>query len=173
MPVPFARPVDLIERGGDERAQRAAAALADGVEAKRADGQRDTVVRLAVGDADQLEAAAAEVADDAVGPGDAGDDAERGAARLGLAVDHLDLEPACLAHRVEEALRIGRLPDGSGGDGAQVADAHVAREQREAGERGDGDLHRAARQPPVGGEPAAEPGHDLLVEHDRRRPCAA
>ena len=51
---------------------------------QRADRQRDAVVRLAAGDPDQLEAATAEIADDAVGIGDAGDHPERRAARLRL-----------------------------------------------------------------------------------------
>ena len=50
-------------------------------------------------DVDQLERAAAEVADDAVGLVHAGDDAERGQFRLALAGEHVDLRADRCARR--------------------------------------------------------------------------
>ena len=51
----------------------------------------------AAADPDQLEAAAAEIADDAIGVGDAGDDTEARQPRLIIAADHLDAEAARLS----------------------------------------------------------------------------
>ena len=54
-------------------------------------------------DVDKLERAAAEVADHAVRPVHAGDDAERGQFRLALAGEHVDLRPAHALGELDEA----------------------------------------------------------------------
>ena len=130
-------------------------------------------MRLAPRHADQFEAAAAEIADHAVGVGNTRDDAQRRAARLGLAADRLDRQAADLADALDKGLCIGRLAHRRRCDDTQRLDAHVVRQQCEAGERDDRRVHRGVAEPPIRRQPTPEAGHDLLVEDRRRRPRQA
>ena len=86
--------LDVVERVLDDLLgllDRAAGAVLQGEAAER---QRDAGLDAAAVDVDQFERAAAEIADDAVRPVEAGDHAERRQFGLALAGDHVDLGAA-------------------------------------------------------------------------------
>ena len=71
-------------------------------------------------DVGQLERAAAEIADDAVGLVEAGDDAERGQFRLALAGEDVDLGAADALGLGDEGLAVLGVAAGGGGDRPQL-----------------------------------------------------
>ena len=89
--------------------------------------------------------------------------------RLLLAGEQLDAQ-AHRAARLDQDMAVGRIAHRGGGDGAQVVDAHRAGQRREPAQGGVGQRHRLGRDLAALGQAAAEPGHHLLVEQDRRQP---
>ena len=161
----FARPFHLVERLGDERPQRTAIPLAHRIQPQRTDRQRYAVAHLAARHADQFQAAAAQIADHAIGKGNARNQAHCGAARFGLAIDHLDCQTAFGSDPIDERLPILRLAHCGGGDGSHVGDAHRPHQRGKAVKSGHGHIHGVVAQPPIGRDPTTQPGHDFLVEH--------
>ena len=122
-------------------------------------------------DLDQLEAAAAEIADDAVGVGDAGEHALPRPIAFLLAGEDARLE-ADGVDPGEEGGAVRGVAHGRGGDDAGADDAHLVDQQAEAVERGQRPLLRRLDSSPVAASAAAEPGQHLLVEDHRRDPLA-
>ena len=137
----FARPLYLVERLGNERPQRTAIALAHCIQPQRTDRQRYAVAHLAARHADQFQAAAAQIADHAIGKGNARNQAHCGAARFGFPIDHLDHQPAFGGDPVDERLPVLRLAHRSSGDGADVHDAHRPHQRGKAAKSGHGHIH--------------------------------
>jgi hypothetical protein len=138
-------------------------------EAEHAERQRDASANLTVAQIDQLEAAAAEIADNAVRLGDGRDHPEASHAAFLLAGEQLRLE-ADVADSPEEELAIGRVAHRGGRDHADPDHAHLPGQEPEALECAQGPRLRLFGERTAGVRAAAEPGHDLLVEDDRRDP---
>ena len=86
-------------------------------------------------DVDQFEAAAAQIADKAVGIGDARHDAHGGEARLLLAGQHIDMGAERLFRHVDELRAVLRLARGGGRHRIDLAGADLARQARGSGAR--------------------------------------
>ena len=134
-----------------------------------AERQRDAAAHAVAVHVDQFERAAAEIADDAVGLVEPGDDAERGILRFLLAGEHLDRLAADALGRLDELRPVLGIAAGGGRHAPQPRDAADVAQRAEAAQRVERLLDR------VGGEQAgrlhlaAEAGEDLLVEDRRRR----
>src|SRR5260221_486752 len=124
-------------------------------------------------DGNELDAAAAEIADDAVGLRNPGDDAERREMPLGGAVEDIDGNPAAPRRFGDELAPIARIAHGGGGDDVEPRHPDGARERDEALQilqrRRDGVGIEAAR--PF--EAAAETAQYFLVEQSERRAADA
>ena len=124
-----------------------------------------------VQDLGDLEAAAAHVADEAPRPVEAGDDAERGVARLLGPAQDADLEARLLPDGGHEPLAVAGAADRLGRDGVDPAHAHGVRDGAEAA----GGLDRAAepfrRELARAVEALAEAAERLLVEARERGPA--
>ena len=116
-------------------------------------------------DSRQLEAAAAEVGDDAMCTRNGAQHAQRGADPFLLARQKGRFQPH-LARSVEEIGAIGGIAHRCGGDGAQPLHPHLLGQHAEAGERVQRLRHGFLVHRPRFGEPTAQPGHDLFVEQD-------
>ncbi len=79
--------------------------------------QRDAAADAVATHVDQFERTAAEIADDAVGIVDAGDDAERGKLRLARAGQDFNGRAADALGLGDEVGTVGRVAAGGGGDG--------------------------------------------------------
>ena len=75
-------------------------------------------------DIDQLERAAAEIADHAVGQMYAGNDAERGQFRLARAGEHVDFGVDDPFRKLDEGGAVLGVAAGGGGDGERFLHAH-------------------------------------------------
>ena len=162
------KPVDFGQRLLDRSADRFA--LRHGlVEAQRAERQGRHLVGLLAADPDELQAAAAQVADDALGPGKAGHDAVGRKAGLVLAAQHPDFEARIAPQRLDEGRAVRRLAHGRGRKGRQARHLHGGGRTDEAAQVRPG-LDDAVRVEPAGGaQAAAQPAHHLLVEDRNRR----
>jgi hypothetical protein len=121
---------------------------------------------------DELQAAAAEIADDAVRPGNGGDDAISGHPPLLDARQHFRRD-AERAHLVEELCAVRSVAHGGRRDHTRVRDAHVLEKQPEARHGGERAPLRFGIERAAPVEPLAEPRHHLFVEHDRRNAARA
>ncbi|CAM5215048.1 hypothetical protein BTHI11S_04691 [Bosea thiooxidans] len=122
-----------------------------------------------VADRDQLQAAAAEVADDTVRGIETGDHAEareHGLAAAGDQLDRLADRPLGPGDEIGPVLGIARRRRG---DDAKLADMHRLAEDAEAHQRVDRLLDRVLGEAAGRGDLPAETGHLLLVEDLRRR----
>ena len=137
----FARPLNLVERLRDERPQRAAVALAYCIQLQRSDRQADAVAHLAVRHPDQFQAAAAQIADHAIGKGNARHEAHCGPARFSFPIDHLDHQPAFGGDPIDERLPVFRLAHGCGGDSAYIGDPHRPHQRGKAAKPGHRHVH--------------------------------
>ena len=148
--------------------ERARPALADCRDPQHAQWEGYALANLPVAHANQFEAAAAQVSDDAVGMGDRGQHALARALRLLLAGQYLDVEAKRLGGR-DQFPAIACVANRGGGDGAQRSHLHLARDGGEAGQRDS----RLGQARPLDrtrrGQPLAQARHDLLVEQDRRQ----
>ena len=81
-------------------------------------------------DVGEFERAAAEIADDAVGLVEAGDDAERGEFRLALAGEHVDLGAADALGLGDEGLAVVGVAAGRGREHPEPRDADACRTAR-------------------------------------------
>ena len=97
----------------------------------------------------EFERAAAEVADDAVRPVEAGDHAERGQLRLALAGEHVDLDAADALGLRDEGRAVLGVAAGRGRDPPKLADLHAVAQRAKAPERGQRLLDRVGGQQPV------------------------
>ena len=167
-PSPPFKQLEVVERILDDLLgllDRAAGAVLQGEAAER---QRGAGLDAGAVDIDQFERAAAEIADDAVGTMETGDDAERGQLGLALAGDDVDLGAADLLGRGDEVLAVARIAAGGGRQHPQPLHLHGVAERAEALERAERLLHRIGRQQALGLHLAAEAGERLFVEQRRR-----
>ncbi len=138
-------------------------------QAKRPERQGGAVADLAEIDGDELDAAAAEIADDAVGLRDAGDDAESRQATLGGAVEDVDGHAAAPGRLGDELAPVARVAHGGGGDDVEPRHPDGTRERDETLQilerRADG----VGIEPARPFEAAAEAAQHLLVEESERR----
>ena len=117
---------------------------------------------------DEFERAAAEIADDAVGPVEAGDHAERGQLGLALAGDHVDPGAADLLGLGDEVRAVPGVAAGGGREHPQPLDPHRVAQRAEALERAERLVDRVGGEQALGLHLAAEAGERLLVEQRRR-----
>ena len=126
----------------------------------------------AAADADQLEAAAAEIADQPVGVGDARDHAVRRQPRLLAARQHAPVDARARRTSSRNAAPLAASRTAAVATVSSVAHLHLARQQREAAERrapAPSLLARAGRSSP---SPRPRPAQHLLVEAGSRRRAA-
>jgi hypothetical protein len=134
-----------------------------------AERQRDAVAQLVAVHIDELERAAAEIADDSVGAIDARHHAERGEPRLARAGQNLDLLAADRFRRRDEFRTVLGVAAGRGRDAPQSLHAGAIAQRTETPQRLERLLDRVAREQAGRLHLAAEPGEDLLVEDRSRR----
>ena len=163
------QPIDLGELAIDNlpRLLEIAARRIDQPQA--AEGKRRGIAELALAHVDQLEAAAAEIADEAVGVVNAGDDADGSEFRLLGAGQNLD-------RHVEDALGLGdkvrtilRFAGCRRGDSFDPAHVHLVDERAETAERPERAGDCIGAEPPSGGKRTAEAAQHLFVEQRRGR----
>ena len=142
--------------------------LGDVLQRQPAERQRDAGVDLVAVDFGQLQRAAAEIADDAVGPVEPAHDAERAQLGLALAGNDLDLGAADALGFGDEGLAVLGVAAGGGRHHPQRADLHAVAQHAEALERAERLFHSVGGEQPGRLHLAAEAGQHLLVE-DRRR----
>ena len=165
-------PTSLVERTRDLLVVRALPFRAERGEAEHAQREGDALLQLAVADADQFEAATAQIADDPVRVGEGGEDAGAGGERFLLARQRLDRQPG--GGGVRDQLRaVGGVANGGGGDRPQPRDVHLARQPGEAGERRLGDRHCLGADRAGLGEATAEAGEHLFIEQHGGQPLGA
>ena len=116
----------------------------------------------------QLERAAAEVADDAIGLIEAGHHAERGQLSLALAGENVDLGAADALGFGNESLAVLGVSARRGGDRPQLRDVHAVAQGAKAPQRRKRLLDRVGGQQAGGLHLPPESGEHLLVE-DRGR----
>ena len=108
----------------------------DVLQRQAAERQRDAVLTRVAVDLDQLERAAAEIADDAVRLVEAGHHAERGQFRLALAGEDVDLGAADALGLGDEGLAVLGVAAGGGRDRPELrrprSRSHSARKRRSA-----------------------------------------
>jgi hypothetical protein len=119
-------------------------------------------------DIDQFERAAAEVADDAVGPIKTRNDTERCQLGLALAGDDVDLGAADQLSRGDKVLAVPRIAASGGRQHPQPLHLHGVAERTEPLKRYERLLHRVRGQQTLGLHLAAEAGECFLVEQGRR-----
>ena len=135
--------------------------------------EREVVSYLAMFGGDQvavlmLARFAAQIGDDAMRVGEGADHAVGAEQRFLLARDDPRLQ-ADRAQLLDEFAPVGRLADGGGGDGLDIADAEIIEQQRKALEPAQGQRHRLVGQPAGSGDLTAQLGGDLLVQQHHRR----
>ena len=146
--------------------------LGIGADPEHAERHRHRPTRAPLGDVDQLQAAAAEVAGNAVGVGDAGHHAEAGQRRFLLGAQHLagQAEPLDPGDQVGAVAGVARR---GGGDDVGGDRAHVVDEQLEPPERLQRVIARLVGDRAGFGQAGAEPGQHLFVEDRERHPLRA
>ncbi len=166
-PAALAKP-RLLQRGF-HRLARLALAVRARIEPQHAERQRDSGCVAVRADFDQLEAPAAEVADNPVGLGDSRPHPFAGKSRFLLGAQHLAVE-ADVFDRAHELLAILGVADRGRRNHLGVLDLHMVDEQPEAAERGERLGPCILGQRPRPGQAGAEPGQHLFVEDRRRDP---
>ena len=146
--------------------QRAIPLLQQWCDTEDSELQRHAAPYLAVLDVNQLETAATEIADDAVGFGNGGEHALPGHLPFLLARQQLRIETN-VTDPGEEVGAVRRIAHRRRGDDAGAGHAHLAGQQKEAFERGQRAVLRLFGQRLARPDALAEAGHDLFVEHDR------
>src|SRR6185437_9336402 len=131
---------------------------------KAPERQRDAAAHLVAADVDQFQRAAAEIADDAIGLVDAGDDAERRQFGLSRTGENLDLGATDALGLGDEVRTVGRVAAGGGGDRVDAADLLDLAERVKAPERGQGLVDCIWREQAGALHLTAEPAQRLLVE---------
>ena len=129
-----------------------------------AERQRHAAADAVAVDVDQFERAAAEIADDAVGIVDAGDDAERRQFCLARARQDLNLGAADALGLGDEIGTVGGVAAGGGGDRVDAADLLDPAQRAKAPQRGQRLGDRVGRQQAGALHLAAEPAQRLFVE---------
>jgi len=122
-------------------------------------------------DVDQLQRAAAEVADDAVRLVHAGDHTERRQIGLALAGKNLDRGAANALGLPDEGVAVARVTAGGGGDRPDPAHVQNVAQRPEAPQRVERGLDGIRRQKTGGLHLAAEASQHFFIEDRRRRPC--
>ena len=138
-------------------------------EPQRAERQRNPVADGAILHVHQLEAAAAEIADDAIGRGNAGDEAKGCELRLVLAGKNADRGIERFLGAADEAWPVGCLAGGGRGYGKDLDDADLLAERAEPPQRRQRPLDGVCRQVAGQRHAAPEPAQDLFVDDRRRR----
>ena len=126
----------------------------------------------AAADVGQLQAAAAEIADQPVGVGKAGEDALPRQPPFLLAGDDLRLE-AERPDLVEKGVAVAGVAHRGGGEDPDVAHLHLADQQAEAAQGGERPGPRPLAEHAGLAQPLAEAGEHLFVEDDRGRARSA
>ena len=168
-PAPV-QPIDLGELRVDDLTRFFQAAARSVDQAQAAEGKRGGLPGLAVTHVDQLEAAASEITDDAIGAMDAGDDAQ--GSKLGLlpACEHMNrcIEGALgLRYELRPVLRLARRRRGKDLD---PPGADLVEERAKASKRPERPGDGVGGEPPGRGERAPEAAQHLLVEQRARSP---
>ncbi len=138
-------------------------------EAQDPEGQRDAGMDHAAADVGELEAAAAEIADQPVGVGEAREHALPRQPAFLLAGNHPRLE-AQRPDLVEEGVAVAGVADGGGGEDSNVTHLHLADQQPEAAQGGERPGLRPLAEHSGLAQSLAEAGEHLFVEDDGRRP---
>ncbi len=138
-------------------------------EAQRTDRQRRGGADLAARHRHQLRAAAAEIADDAAGVGNAGKHAVGGEPSLLLAAEDLHFKAMAPLDLGDEGAPVAGIAHRRRGEDVEPPHRDVARQGDEALQIGARQRHAVGIEPPGGLEVAAEAAHDLLVEQRARR----
>ena len=112
----------------------------------------------------EFERAAAEIADDAVGTMEAGEDAERRVMRFAPAREHVDLGTADLGGLGNEGAPVGGVAAGGGREHPQLAHAHGIGQRAESAQRVQRLVGRLGVEEPGRLHLAPEAGQHLFVE---------
>lgn len=121
-------------------------------------------------EADQIEAAAAEVAQNAVRGGDAVEQADGRQARFLGAAEDVHRQPARRFHRIGEGGAVAGVADGGGGDQFQVLDPHRRRQAGEPVGRLQGEGDALGIEPAGLAEAGAQRALRLLIEDGNGNP---
>ncbi len=124
-------------------------------------------------DAHQLDAAAAEIADNAVGVRDPGEDAHGREPRLLRPVEDLDGDIAFAGHLVGKGLPVAGVAHRRRRQHRQVFDADRPGEGGEAPQVDQRRGHTGGIETAGGRDPARQPAHDLFVEEREQSPAEA
>jgi hypothetical protein len=135
-----------------------------------AERQRDAGLHLAAMHVDQFQRPAAEIADDAVGPMDAGNDAEGGELGFALAGQHVDPGAADAPGLGNEGRTVCRVAARRGGDDPQPLDVHRVAQGTKSDQRRERLVDCLLGEQPGRLHFAAEAAQRLLVEQRRRAP---
>jgi hypothetical protein len=170
--VEIAAPAALQDRGMTKFLADDLLCVGDGflrqvLQREAAERQRDAGFQPVPAHVGQFQRAAAEVADDAVGFMESGNDSERGQFRLALAGQHADRHAARCFGPLDEIGAVMGVPDGCGGDGPSLADAHRVAQGAESAKRRQRLFRGVGREQAGRQHLAAESGQDLLVENRR------
>ena len=167
-PPGVGEPADVAERFPDQGADPLALRHRL-VEPQRPERQGRHIAHPFAADPDKFQAAAAQIADDALRPGEAGHDAIGRKPRLVLAAQDPDLEAWIAPQRLDEGRPVRRLAHRRRREGRDAGDLHGGRRADEPAEifLRPGDAVRV--EPAAGLHAAAEPAHHFLVEDRRRR----
>ena len=120
---------------------------------------------------DQLDAAAADIAHDAIGVRNARDDAEGGQAALLLARQYAHLEAAHVGDRGDEVGAVHGLAYRRRRHHVDQLDLHGTGQRHVALERGPGEARAVGIEPAGDRQAAAEPAQHALIEYRRRCPA--
>ena len=131
--------------------------------------QRHLLADHAAVERDQFQAAAAEIADEAVGAGSAGQHAHGRQPRLLLPADDADGQAGAAADGIDEGGAVAGVAHGGGGDHVEPADTHALGQRGEAFQRGKPLDDAVGVQQARLLHAAAEAAQHLLVEQGERR----
>ena len=163
------QPVDGGEMAIDQRAGLLAVALGGIHQADRTERQGDMAAGGALGEPHQLDAAAAEVAHQPVGLGNAGQHALRREPRLVLARQDAHRDMAAALDLGDEVAAVDGVADGRGCQQVQPRRAHGAGQAHEAGEVDQRRLDAGFVEPAGRVEAAPQAAQHLLVEQRQGR----
>ena len=162
------QPLDIAERLFRDLLRLGDLPIRIFLQADAAERQGLAAADLVVLDLDELETAAAEVADDAVRPPDAGHDAVRGKTRLVAARQQPHRRAANRFDRRQELLAIGGIAGRGGGKDVQVGNADLVAQAAEPHQRPARLVRRLVRQAARCADATPEAGKHLFVEQHRR-----
>ena len=110
--------------------------MRDVLQRQASEPQRHPAANAVAAHVDQFQRPAAEIADDAIGVVDAGEDAERRQLRLARTRQDLDRTPADALGPGDEVGAVGGVAAGRGGDRVNAADFHHPAQRAETPQRG-------------------------------------